>query len=116
MDLQLRPYRLLLIYLFNLFGSLSFNVEIENDYCGWANDNRGENGQPKMVWQLEKGSNGASTNTGPGFGWSFSFKRSFHPFFTASIKQITRPTRQTEFTCSLSKCLDFISFVHLNLN
>ena len=40
----------------------------DNDFCGWKNEIKSSNQQPKIAWKLETGNSGLQTNTGPQFG------------------------------------------------
>ncbi|CAF0808194.1 unnamed protein product, partial [Brachionus calyciflorus] len=45
--------------------SCPWTCDFENNFCGWMNEIKGSNQQPKISWQIETGSTGMSTLTGP---------------------------------------------------
>lgn len=42
-----------------------WSCDFENQFCGWINEIKGPNQQPKIAWQIESGENAVSTLTGP---------------------------------------------------
>ncbi|RNA41844.1 MAM and LDL-receptor class A domain-containing 1 [Brachionus plicatilis] len=45
--------------------SCPWSCDFENQFCGWINEIKGPNQQPKIAWQIESGENAVSTLTGP---------------------------------------------------